>query len=344
MARINKKNPSIELTLNDGGEDEQNAVEVRSGQELTVAERLAEYLAQDGCECVSRIYREDRRNPSQAREFLERVDNFVEEEYLADKWGGGSYVVRYQYKGNDGVRKSTSLSFRISDMYKGANAAPPTVAAPAPKTGLLGAFLQDLTAEKVAGMVALVEGVKKIFAPSIDMTEVLKIAAAPRTPSIGEAVVLKALEGVNKPAQVVATPAPSIIAQIKEVAQIKELLGNNNEDEDRGGDEMSVLAKMALNILPEILKKNNNNYEAAGAAVKDNPAVIAALRDDPEIAGEFLNAVANSKNYGVEAAKKLALGFGYEFEPAPEQAADALPVTGETTNNEAANVAINGGV
>lgn len=334
MARNNKKNPSIELTLNDGVEDEQNAVEARSGQELTVAERLAEYLAQDGCECVSRIYREDRRNPSQAREFLERVDNFVEEEYLADKWGGGSYVVRYQYKGNDGVRKSTSLSFRISDMYKGANVSAPTVAAPAPKTGLLGAFLQDLTTEKVAGMVALVEGVKKIFAPSIDMTEVLKLAAAPRTPSIGEAVVLKALEGVNKPAQVV-TPAPSIIAQIKEVAQIKELLGNN-EDENRGGDDMSVLAKMALSLLPDILKKNNNNYEAAGAAVKDNPAVVAALRDDPELAGEFLNAVANSKNYGVEAAKKLALGFGYEFEPAPEQAADALPVTGATTNNEAA--------
>lgn len=337
MARNNKKNPSIELTLNDGVEDEQNAVEVRSGQELTVAERLAEYLAQDGCECVSRIYREDRRNPSQAREFLERVDNFVEEEYLADKWGGGSYVVRYQYKGNDGVRKSTSLSFRISDMYKGANVSAPTVAAPAPKTGLLGAFLQDLTTEKVAGMVALVEGVKKIFAPSIDMTEVLKLAAAPRTPSIGEAVVLKALEGVNKPAQV-ATPAPSIIAQIKEVAQIKELLGNN-EDENRGGDDMSVLAKMALSLLPDILKKNNNNYEAAGAAVKDNPAVVAALQNDPELAGEFLNAVANSKNYGVEAAKKLALGFGYEFEPAPEQAAGALPVTGETTNNEAAAAA-----
>lgn len=335
MAR--NKNKTIELTLNDGVEDEQNAVEVRSGQELTVAERLAEYLTQDGCECVSRIYREDRRNPSQAREFLERVDNFVEEEYLADKWGGGSYVVRYQYKGNDGVRKSTSLSFRISDMYKGANAAAPTVAAPAPKSGLLGAFLQDLTGEKVAGLVALVEGVKKIFAPSIDMTEVLKIAAAPRTPTIGEAVVLKALEGVNKPAQV-STPAPSIIAQIKEVAQIKELLGNN-EDENRGGDDMSFIAKFALNLLPEILKKNNNNYEAAGASVKDNPAVVAALRDDPELAGEFLNAVANSEKYGVEAAKKLALGFGYEFEPAPEQTAGALPVTGETANSEAANVA-----
>lgn len=330
-----RKNKQIELTLNDGVDEEQNIVEARSEQELTVAERLAEYLTQDGCECVSRIYREDRRNPSQAREFLERVDYFVEEEYLADKWGGGSYVVRYQYK-KDGERKSTSLSFRISDIYKGSNVAAPTVAAPATKTGFLGDFLQDLTTQKVAGMVALVEGVKKIFAPSIDMTEVLKLAAAPRTPSIGEAVVLKALEGVNKPAQV-ATPAPSIIAQIKEVAQIKELLGNNNnEDENRGGDEMSVIAKIALNLLPEILKKNNNNYEAAGASVKDNPAVVAALRDDPELAGEFLNAVANSKNYGVEAAKKLALGFGYEFEPAPEQAAGALPVTGETTNNEAA--------
>lgn len=332
-----RKSKQIELTLNDGVDEEQNIVESRSDQELTVAERLAEYLTQDGCECVSRIYREDRRNPSQVREFLERVDYFVEEEYLADKWGGGSYVVRYQYK-KDGERKSTSLSFRISDIYKGSNVAAPTVAAPATKTGFLGDFLQDLTTQKVAGMVALVEGVKKIFAPSIDMTEVLKLAAAPRTPSIGEAVVLKALEGVNKPAQV-ATPAPSIIAQIKEVAQIKELLGNNNEDENRGGDEMSVIAKIALNLLPEILKKNNGNYEAAGASVKNNPAVVDALRADPELAGEFLNAVANSKNYGVEAAKKLALGFGYEFEPAPEQAADALPVTDETTNNEAAAAA-----
>lgn len=333
-----RKSKQIELTLNDGVDEEQNIVESRSDQELTVAERLAEYLTQDGCECVSRIYREDRRNPSQVREFLERVDYFVEEEYLADKWGGGSYVVRYQYK-KDGERKSTSLSFRISDIYKGSNVAAPTVAAPATKTGFLGDFLQDLTTQKVAGMVALVEGVKKIFAPSIDMTEVLKLAAAPRTPSIGEAVVLKALEGVNKPAQV-ATPAPSIIAQIKEVAQIKELLGNNNnEDENRGGDEMSVIAKIALNLLPEILKKNNGNYEAAGASVKNNPAVVDALRADPELAGEFLNAVANSKNYGVEAAKKLALGFGYEFEPAPEQAADALPVTGESTNNEAAAAA-----
>ena len=303
-------------------------VEVQDDVEPTVAERLAEYVMTNGSECVSRIYREDRRNPSALREFLERVDQFVEEEYIAEKWGGGRYVVRYQYRDKNGARKSTSLSFAISDAYRGAAAAPAVSTAPAKKDGFVASFLNDLTAEKVAGIVGLVEGVKKIFAPQIDVTELMKIATASKQPSFSDAVVMKAME-MTRPA---APAQPSILAQIKEIEEVKEVLGVNEKEER--GDTMNKLLESGIKLLPLFLAKNGGNYRATGADVKTIPQVTEMIDKDPELVKEFLDAVADNPKYGVAAAQQLAEGFGYTYEPAAATAPEQ-----QITNEAAAQLA-----
>lgn len=310
----------------DGEELEQAAgVEVvQDDIEQTVAERLAEYVNANGSECVSRIYREDRRNPSALREFLERVDEFVEEEYIAEKWGGGRYVVRYQYRDKTGARKSTSLSFAISDSYRGPTAAQTVQTTADKKENFIGAFLKDLTAEKVAGVVALIEGVKKVFAPQVDMTELLKIAAAPRQPAFSEAIVMKAMEQVNRPA---APAQQSILAQIKEIQQVKELLGV--EENAERGDTMNTILEQGVKLLPLLLAKNGGNYRATGADVKNIPQVTEMIDKDPELVKEFLDAVAENPKYGLQAAQQLAEGFGYTYEAAAAGDVQEQAITNE---------------
>ena len=303
-------------TIEEGDGVELDAAETpATSQEQTVAERLAELLARDGAECVSRIYRDNPKNAQNKREFLERVDEFVEEDYLAENWGGGRYVVYYKYRDENGESRSTTLTFAISDIHKGAKMAGATVAPVKQENGLLGAFIGNMTAEKMAGALAIVEAVKKIFAPPpppVDFTELIKAFAAPRGPSVGDAVLIKALEGVNRPAP---APAPSILTQIKELNEVKELLNDSNNSES-GGDTMDYFVKMGLQMLPVLLNKNAGNFEATGAAVRGNEFINGLIQNDPDLAGKFINAAA--EKYGVEAAQKLAAGFGYSFEPAQE--------------------------
>lgn len=314
-------------------EDTADAVELETvetppprGDEMTVAEKLAELMQQDGTECVSRIYKENTRNPQEKRVYLERKDFFVDEEYLAENWGGGRYVVYYKYIDVDGTRRQTSLTFSISDVYKGSRMSGGTVDAPKSENGLLGAFLGNMTPEKMAGALALVEGVKRLLAPPpppVDVTELIKALAAPRAPSVGDAVLIKALEGVNRPAP---APAPSILTQLKELQEVKDII-SNSETSQSGGD-MDTLIKIGLQMLPGLLQKNGGDYQATGAAVRDNPAITGLIANDPELAGRFITAAADK--YGIEAAQKLAAGFGYSYEPAPaETSTETAEITAE---------------
>lgn len=301
-------------------ENEQTPVAVPIEQEqheaveLSVSERIAEIKARGELdECISRVYEI---TGTKTREFIAKVDDLIEEDYLAENFGPGKYAVLYTYK-SEGVRKQTSQNFAVSSAYKGAKNASPVLASAQPQNGLLAGLLGNMTAaEKVTAAVALIEGVKKIFAPPpppVDLTELLKVIAANRAPALGDAVIMKAME-MNRPAPV---PAPSILEQIKQLNEVKELL-KTEENAESGGDNMNFFIEQGLKLLPALLQKNGGSYQAAGAAVKDNPIITGLIQNDPELAGQFINAAA--EKYGTEAAKQLAAGFGYSFEPAtPEQ-------------------------
>lgn len=292
------------------------AAEEIGGEGSSVAERLADLMEATGADCISRIYKEDYRNGGRGpREFLERVDSFVDEEYIAENYGGGRYVIRYEWKEN-GQRKKTTIPFIISGDYRPKAAAPVPVQG-TPKTDALGAFLGNLTAEKIGGIMAAIQGIKAIFAPPpppVDMTELIKALAAPRQ-NIGDAVLIKALEGVNRPA---AAPAPSLLQQIKEINEVKEILGA--DDSAGGNDSMDKFINMGLSMLPALLQRNGGNYQAAGAAVKDNPFINSLIEKDPDLLARFCEATRDK--YGEQAARDLAEGFGWTYEnTAQEQAA-----------------------
>lgn len=283
-------------------------------EEQSVAERLADLMEATGADCISRIYKEDYRQQGRGpREFLERVDNFVDEEYIAENYGGGRYVIRYEWKEN-GQRKKTTIPFVISGDYRAKNAAPVPVQG-APKTDALGAFLGNLTAEKIGGIMAAIQGIKAIFAPPpppVDMTELIKALAAPRQ-NIGDAVLIKALEGVNRPAP---APAPSLLEQIKQINEVKDILGAENSA--GGNDTMDKFINMGLSMLPALLQRNGGNYQAAGAAVKENPFINSLIEKDPELLSRFCAATADK--YGEQAARDLAAGFGYSYENTAQEA------------------------
>lgn len=292
------------------------ATEIESddtGEESSVIERLADLMESTGADCISRIYKEDMRKGGGPREFIERVDSFVEEDYLAETYGPGRYVIRYEYKRN-GERKKTTIPFAISGDYRPKNGAAVPMSATVQKD-TVSAFLSNLNAEKVAGIMAAIQGIKAIFAPPpppVDLTELLKAVAAPRTLPVSDAVLIKAMD-MQRP---LPPPQLSLLEQVKQVNQIKELLGAENES--AGGDSMDTVIKIGLSMLPALLQKNGGNYQATGAAARENPMIRGLIENDPELMGKFCEAAAN--RYGEQAARELADGFGYTFEP---QAAEA---------------------
>lgn len=300
-----------------------DSAEEMAGEGSSVAERLADLIEATNAECISRIYREDLRSGRGPREFLERVDAFCDEEYLAENYGGGRYVIRYEYKEN-GQRKKTSIPFVISGDYRPKNTALAPVQGMA-KMDAISAFFGNLTAEKVGGIMAAIQGIKAIFAPPpppVDMTELIKALAAPRQ-NIGDAVLIKALEGVNRPAQ---APAPSILQQIKEINEVKEILGAS--DDAGGNDSMDKFINMGLSMLPALLQRNGGNYQAAGAAVKDNPFINSLIEKDPDLLARFCEATRDK--YGEQAARDLAAGFGWSYETAAQEQAATQQIENKT--------------
>ena len=111
------------------------------------------------------------------------------------------------------------------------------------------------------------------------------------------------------------------------IREIKEELGtaNNEEsDEEEEGETMNILLKTALEYLPQLLQKNNNNFQAVGVQAAENPLVKNLVANDPELAQTFFEKA--REKYGLENAKKLALGFGFNLE-------DAASVTEETAED-----------
>ena len=327
MARPKKtlieETPVIETPVIETEETEET--EAREFYELSASERIAEIKARGEIQAVtSRIYA----ITNKGREFVGKHDDIAEDDYLAEKYGPGKYMVFYIYRDKDGRRVQTSENFSVSELYRGTRDNVPAQAARA-HGGTLGGFLENITAEKVAGIMAAVQVLKAIFAPPpppVDMTELIKALAAPKQ-NIGDAVLIKAME-MSRPAPA-PVAAPSMIQQIKDIQAVKELL-NDSAENAGGNDTMNMIVNAGLKMLPAILAQHGGNYQQAGAAVRENPLISGMIEKDPELLGEFSAAVRDK--YGADAARDLAAGYGYDFgEETPSQASQI-----ETTTEQAA--------
>ena len=257
-------------------------------------------------------------------EFCGKFFEFVDEQNIAQNFGAGKYIVSYTWKDRDGNRRSTTRRANIAREF----GAPRINAAPEQKTGAqatesaangglnLGGLLGNLDAAKITAIVTAAKAIKDFLTPPpppppqqvdfVKLFEVMNAARANNAPSVSDAIVLKAME-MQRPT----APQKSMLEQLNELKQAKEIIKDSFEDEENGGDNMNILIKTGLQMLPGLLAANNNNYQQAGAAAKQIPAVTNLLTNDPDIATDFINAVA--AKYGDKAAEELAAGFGYTW-------------------------------
>jgi hypothetical protein len=129
---------------------------------------------------------------------------------------------------------------------------------------------------------------------------------------------------------------PSLLQQVRELKEVKEALTDETAgDSDGEGGNMNFLLEQAFKYLPALLTAKQNNFQAVGQEVKNNPMVAGLIRNNPDLATAFINRAAAT--YGEENARQLAAGFGLQLTPAaPQQAAPQQPITdqGEDLEND----------
>jgi len=298
--------------------------DILDGRDASIDDAIVEFddfrekietLSQDSGACMkARIYRVEK--PSNRKIYVGNYEGgFVYEEHVAENYGGGSYVVFYTWRNTKTGKMERSSSTMSIDENFGRPRESSRYGTPSSK-GMFGNILEHLTPDKVAVGVAMVEGIKKIFAPNIDYTEMFKIMAAPRSPSVSDAVMVKMLEGIQQNGNAART---SISDQLEDLKNLKDLAGEivtPKSDKDNGGDTMDMMIKIGLPMLAEIIKSKGGNMRAAGESVRGNVMVDSMIAGNPALATEFFNAVA--KQYGDEAARQLADGYGYQVNRAQD--------------------------
>ena len=304
---------------------------------------LEEIAAAGGAEQTnikSRVYRIVETGGKTKQEYCGVFEKVVNESDVAESFGGGDYSVKYSWRNSEG-RQETSRVYNISkDIFKpiekspdegpagtvaGTPAAPAPVPAASTAGGMLGGLLGNLSADKIAAGFAILEGVKKFLAPPPppDYTPLFKMMLeTQRGQTVGDAVVIEALKQANKPA----AHAPTVMEQINNLKAVRDAFAGDfagGENSNRGSDKMNYFIDKALEILPDMLAKHQNNYRAVGAEAAKNSMVQALIKNDPALTQEFFNAAVQT--YGPAAAKQLADGFGIALnieeppaEPAPQ--------------------------
>ena len=301
----------------------------------------------DGVEVTGRIYRVTTALESvgrPGREFIGKVYELIDEEYIATNYGAGRYNVHYRMT-VDGKRYERDNTYNIGKEYaatKEVGTSCRETAAPAPSAPAavpafdLGGILGGLTVEKVAAIGAAFKAIKDIFAPppppqQIDVTKLLEIIAANNRPApISDAVLIQAMQSLQKQ-----NAQPSLLQQVRELKEVKEALTDETAgDSDGEGGNMNFLLEQAFKYLPALLTAKQNNFQAVGQEVKNNPMVAGLIRNNPDLATAFINRAAAT--YGEENARQLAAGFGLQLTPAaPQQAAPQQPLNqGEDLEND----------
>lgn len=304
---------------------------------------LEEIAAAGGAEQTNlkaRVYRMVDAGGKTKQEYCGVFEKVVNESDIAENFGGGDYSVKFSWKNSEGRQETTRVYSISKDIFKpidksseegpagtvaGTPAAPAPVPTAAPAGGMLGGLLGNLTAEKVTAGLALLDAVKKFLAPPPppDYTPLFKMMLeTQRGQTVGDAVVIEALKQANKPA----APVPTVMDQINNLKAVRDAFAGDfagGETPKRGSDNMSYFVDKALEILPDMLAKYQNNYRAVGAEAAKNTMVQALIKNDPALTQEFFNAAVQT--YGPAAAKQLADGFGIALnieeppaEPAPQ--------------------------
>ena len=303
MARINNRTEEdiiegVDASI-DGREDEGVA-------EYDDFRDKIETLSQDkGAHMKARIYRVEK--PSNKKVYVGYYEGgFVYEEHVAENYGGGSFWIFYTWtntKTGKMERSSTTMTI-ADDIGRPREIVPDTPSSP------INNFLNNITAEKVSIAVAMIEGIKKIFSPQIDFTKMFEIMATPRSPSVSDAVMVKMLEGIQQNTR---GERATFHQQLEDLKNLKDLAGEfspQGSAKEKGDDTMDMIIKMGLPMLANLVKTNGGNMKAAGESVRGNAYVDNLIAGNPAVARKFFEAVA--EQYGDEAAKQLADGYGYD--------------------------------
>ena len=257
-----------------------------------------------------------------AREFVGKVEERVDEDYIGRIFGPGRYNIHYRVTRSDGSKFERDETFNIGQEYAKKDAPQQPVKQPASPTlgGLdLGAVLGGLTVEKITAIGAGLKLIKDFLAPpppppSVDVAKLLEIFAANNRPQpVSDALLIQAMQSLQK----TNTP-PSLLQQMRELKEIKETLKDETADETDGeGGQMSFLLEQAFKYLPSLLAANKQDFRATGAQARELPMVAGIIRNNPDLATEFINRAA--QQYGRENAQQLAAGFGLQLTPIQQQ-------------------------
>lgn len=295
-----------------------------------VLDEFSELAENGGVTINGRIYRVllSNDNVRQPTEFVGKVDHFVDEDFVGQNYGSGKYKIRYIIKADGKETVDKNVIFTVGKEYDkfvqkpSNNETPrgPEVAAntQTPRGGFLENLLNGLTPEKITAYSLAVKTLKEFFAPpppppSPDWAQIIALLTSKNNEpkqALSDTIVLSAMETLKQHNR-----QPSILEQMRELKKIKEELGtaNNEEnDDEEEGETMNVLLKTALEYLPQLLQKNNNNFQAVGVQASENPLVKNLVENDPELAQTFFEKA--REKYGLENAKNLAKGFGYNLD------------------------------
>lgn len=303
MARIDKTEDEILRG------DPQETPQQEAARE-TLRERLEAIKLEEGAEPYSRIYRIDKKVKN-GRVYVGCEYDFVFEEFVADNYGPGSYFIAYNWKENGRTERSTS-TFTISDEY-GREAGEPVQNTPATLSGFLG----QITPEKITLGIGLLKTIREILAPPpppVDLPALITALNTNKSQNVSDAVLVAAMNSLKEQKE-----SKSISQQLADLRAIKELAADVTDTDTNGGDTMDTLLKMGLQMLPGLLQKQNGDFRATGAAVRDNAIVNDIIAKNPDLALKFFEQAAAT--YGDDSARQLAAGFGYNLnreEPAAQ--------------------------
>ncbi len=301
-----------------------------------VLDEFDELAENDGVTVTGRIYRclpPNEKGFAQPTELCGKVDRKVDEDFVGRNFGSGKYKVRYFIKDANGNKAEKNYIYSIGKEYDAfvKPSEPPRAPEGAQPQPARGGFLEEifnmLTPDKVAACTLVFKGLKKIFEPpppppQPDWAAILQIVSATNKdtkPALSDTIVLSAMESMKEKQK-----QPSFLEQYREMKELERELkdgasseGEGDEDDEKENGETMDLLKLAMGLLPQLLQKNNNNFQATGAEAAENAYVKNLVASDPQLALTFFEKA--KQKYGLENAQKLALGFGYNLQDAPQE-------------------------
>ena len=286
-------------------------------------EVLESFDDENGVEIEGKIYRKTKPEDSIGRmsfEAIGKVNEIIDEDWLGRHYGGGNYFVKWTFRSGDRkeIRQKNYAVGAEYDKFVRQPAATSQTTQETPAGFNLNSFLGSLTVEKSAAIGGAVKMIRDFLAPpqpALNVEKLLEIMVANNqksTPS--DAIVTACLTSLQKPQQ----PAQSLAQQIADFKALKETFKDEFSSEtDEGENNMSWILEQALKYLPIMLQKNNNNFEAVGVEARENPMIKGIINSNPELTQKFFETA--REQYGDDAVRQLATGFGYSAQIVPQQ-------------------------